>query len=141
MNVGRFTGLLMMAAWLSPILHAQGSFWDTSEAYLRQTPPSDTPKVFAPRLLADSDMFVMGRVAFSPDGREFYLHPERLLGKWRPSRHQNDSIRKPLMGQAGYPQRALPYTDVFARWQNLVYKTSSSRKRYEKCLAIAKSRR
>jgi hypothetical protein len=72
MNVKRFTGLLMMAAWLSPILHAQASFWTTSEAYLRQTPPSDTPKVFAPGLLADSGMFVMGRVAFSPDGRELY---------------------------------------------------------------------
>ncbi len=73
MNVKRFTALLMMAAWLAPISQAQKSFWDTGEAYLSQSSPSEIPKAFAPGLLADPGMFVMGRIAFSPDGKEFYF--------------------------------------------------------------------
>jgi len=34
-------------------LHAQAAFLTTPEAYLGQTPPSYTPKIFAPGLLAD----------------------------------------------------------------------------------------
>ncbi|MES1217213.1 MAG: hypothetical protein ABUT20_16990, partial [Bacteroidota bacterium] len=34
-------------------------------------PPSDTPKIFAPGLLIDSGI-VLGRIAFSKDGKEFY---------------------------------------------------------------------
>lgn len=52
-------------------LFAQTNFWDSKDAYLRQTPPNDTPKIFAPGLLADSGI-VLGRVAFSNDGKEFY---------------------------------------------------------------------
>ena len=72
MNVKRSVELLVMAALLVPILQAQGGFWETPEAYLGQTLPSDIPKAFAPGLLADAGMFVMGRVAFSADGKEFY---------------------------------------------------------------------
>jgi len=72
MNVKSSIGLLMMAATLVPMSPAKGSFWNSPEAYLGQTPPTDIPKAFAPGLLADPGMFVMGRVAFSPDGREFY---------------------------------------------------------------------
>lgn len=48
------------------------SFWDSPNAYLGQTPPGDTPKVFAPDLLRDTNSMALDRVAFSPDGKEFY---------------------------------------------------------------------
>jgi len=44
---------------------------NSPDAYLGQQPPSDTPKIFAPGMLADSGI-VLGRVAFSKDGKEFY---------------------------------------------------------------------
>lgn len=47
-------------------------FWTGPQAYLGQQPPSETPQVFAPGRLAESGSFVMGRVAFSQDGKEFY---------------------------------------------------------------------
>jgi len=72
MNVKCFATLLVITACLRPLLHAQESFWDSQDAYLGQTPPSDTPKIFAPALLADSGTVVIGRVAFSKDGKEFY---------------------------------------------------------------------
>lgn len=52
-------------------INAQSNFWNSSNAYLGQTPPTDTPKVYAPKLLADSGI-VLGRVGFSKDGKEFY---------------------------------------------------------------------
>jgi hypothetical protein len=48
------------------------SFWDSPNAFLGQIPPNDTPKPFAPGLLADTGGIALDRVAFSPDGREFY---------------------------------------------------------------------
>src|ERR1700730_12394293 len=72
MNMRCLTGLLMSAISFTSVLQAKTSFWETRDAYLGQTPPSDTPKVFAPGLLADKGMFLMGRVAFSSDGKEFY---------------------------------------------------------------------
>jgi len=54
------------------LLSAQKTFWDSRDAYLGQLRPPDTPKIFAPGLLADDGTFVMGRVAFSHDGKEFY---------------------------------------------------------------------
>ena len=72
MNLARLAILLAFAACLAQPLPAQQSLWDSPDAYLGQTPPSNTPKVFAPGLLADSGTFVMGRVAFSQDGKEFY---------------------------------------------------------------------
>jgi len=53
-------------------IKAQNNFWSSSEAYLGQIPPSDTPKIFAPGLLGDASSFSLDRVAFSPDGKEFY---------------------------------------------------------------------
>lgn len=50
---------------------AQTNFLNSSDAYFGQTPPSDMPKIFAPGMLADSGI-VLGRVAFSKDGTEFY---------------------------------------------------------------------
>ena len=72
MKLNRLTGLLLTAVCLTPILHAKKSFWDSPKAYLGQPRPSDTPRIFAPGLLADPGTIVMDRVAFSPDGKEFY---------------------------------------------------------------------
>ncbi|MGD0735474.1 MAG: hypothetical protein ABR976_10020 [Terracidiphilus sp.] len=57
-----------------PILHAQRSFWDSKNAYLRQPHPGDTPRIFAPGLLADPGTIVMDRIAFSLDGKEIYYY-------------------------------------------------------------------
>lgn len=65
--------LVVAFALVSCLAHAQGSLWNSRDAYLGQTPPSDTPKEFAPGQLADKGTFVMGRVAFSRDGKEFYF--------------------------------------------------------------------
>jgi hypothetical protein len=72
MNAPRIAVLVALAASLIHPLQAQQSLWDTPDAYLGQTPPADTPKIFAPGMLADNGTFVMGRVAFSQDGKEFY---------------------------------------------------------------------
>ncbi len=50
---------------------AQGKFWNTNDAYLGETPPTDSPKIFKPKMLIDSGI-VLGRIAFSRDGKEFY---------------------------------------------------------------------
>ena len=71
-KMNRLAILLTMSVSLGRLLHAQGGFWESSDAYLGQKPPAATPKAFAPGLLADSGTFVMGRVAFSHDGKEFY---------------------------------------------------------------------
>jgi hypothetical protein len=67
-NILFIAGFLLM---LSIYAKAQKKFSDSKDAYLGQTPPGDTPKIFAPGLLADSGI-VLGRVAFSKDGKEFY---------------------------------------------------------------------
>jgi len=72
MNLKRLIGLFLTAFCLSPMLHAKKSFWDSRKAYLGQPRPSDTPRIFAPGLLADPGTIVMDRVAFSSDGKEFY---------------------------------------------------------------------
>ena len=63
---------LTWIACLTLQMPAQQDFLNSSAAYLGQAPPSDTPKIFAPGLLADKGTFVMGRVAFSHDGKEFF---------------------------------------------------------------------
>jgi hypothetical protein len=50
---------------------AQSKLWKTKDAYLGQTPPNDTPKIFAHPILGGSSI-VLGRVAFSKNGKEFY---------------------------------------------------------------------
>ena len=49
----------------------QISFWESPQAYLGQKPPSETPEIFAKTMLVDSGI-VLGRVAFSDDGKDFY---------------------------------------------------------------------
>jgi hypothetical protein len=64
--------LALATLCLVPILHAQRSFWDSKNAYLGQPRPDDTPRIFAPGLLADPGTIVMDRIAFSLDGKEIY---------------------------------------------------------------------
>ncbi len=84
MNIGRFASLLMLAVCFGSLLHAQENFWDNADAYLGEARPSDTPKIFAPGLLADDGTFVMGRVAFSKDGKEFYYTQN---DSWKSGKH------------------------------------------------------
>jgi len=53
-------------------VNAQSNFWKSRDAYLGQTPPADTPKLFAPALLAHDSTFSIDRVAFSADGKEMF---------------------------------------------------------------------
>lgn len=68
--------LLITILFLVFVIHAkaQSNFWNSKNAYLGETPPSDTPKLFAPHLLVqDNDTgFTLDRGAFSSDGKEFY---------------------------------------------------------------------
>jgi hypothetical protein len=71
-NINRLVFLsVMVMSILCTSVNAQTNFLDSPDAYLAQTPPSETPKIFAPGMLADSGI-VLGRVAFSKDGKEFY---------------------------------------------------------------------
>ena len=72
MAVNCILSLSLAACLLASQVNAQKNLWTSSEAYLGQLPPSDIPKVFAPGLLAETGSFVMGRFAFSSDGKEFY---------------------------------------------------------------------
>ncbi len=53
-------------------LVAQANFWDSPNAYLGQPLPGDTPKIFAPHLLAGEGEFTANRVAMSADGKEIF---------------------------------------------------------------------
>ena len=61
---------LPAAVHLGPVLYAQDKFGDSPAAYLGQKPPTETPVVFAPGMLADPGAFVMDRIAISSDGKE-----------------------------------------------------------------------
>ncbi|MEP7141469.1 MAG: hypothetical protein ABI707_01305 [Ferruginibacter sp.] len=63
--------ILMFNTCLMVNLHAQNNFWTNNNAYLGQRPPGDTPTIFAKGMLADSGI-VLGRVAFSKEGKTFY---------------------------------------------------------------------
>jgi hypothetical protein len=64
--------LLVTLLGFGPGLIAQTNFWNSRNAYLGQTLPGDTPKIFAPRLLAGKGEFTANRVAISTDGKEIY---------------------------------------------------------------------
>jgi len=67
-NAG-FVFILSMGFMISSC--AQKVFLNSADAYLGQRPAGDTPIVFAPGMLADSGI-VLGKVAFSKDGKAFY---------------------------------------------------------------------
>ena len=50
----------------------QKNFWNSTDAYLGQISPNDTPKVFADKMLVPDSGMAMDRCAFSADGKEFY---------------------------------------------------------------------
>jgi len=66
--------LIALIFSISVIANAQSNFWNSKGAYLGQTPPGDTPKIFAPNMLvpANDTGIALDRVAFSNDGKEFY---------------------------------------------------------------------
>jgi hypothetical protein len=72
MNWTRIACFFASTILLCTPLHAQESFWSSADAYLGQPHPIDMPKVFAPGLMTDDGTFIMGRIAFSSDGREIY---------------------------------------------------------------------
>jgi len=55
---------------LHSVTQAQ-NFWNSSQAYLGEKRPGDTPVVFAPGRLADTGFWVGSRVAFTEDGKQF----------------------------------------------------------------------
>lgn len=90
---------LLAVSLLSP-LQAAEKFWDSPEAYLRQSRPSDTPKIFAPGMLADAGAFALGRVAFSADGREFYYSQNT---SWYSDRNARMKLIRHTDGKWGQP--------------------------------------
>jgi hypothetical protein len=70
----RFAAFAVMSACVvaSSAANSADAFWRSPDAYLGESPPSDTPKIFAPGRLVEAGAFTSGRVAFSKDGREFY---------------------------------------------------------------------
>lgn len=63
---------LIMIAYACGQLHAQINFFESPDAYLGQPQPGETPVKFAPGMLAKKPEFSANKVAFSPDGKEFY---------------------------------------------------------------------
>jgi hypothetical protein len=100
MNLNRCIGLLALGLIVNPLLHAENSFWHSKDAYLGQPRPSETPRPFAPGLLADSDTFVMGRVAFSHDGKEFYFAQN---DSWESGAHSRLKMMRYANGSWGRP--------------------------------------
>jgi hypothetical protein len=79
----RVATCLALAFAATPALSAD-SFWNSKNAYLGEPPPGDTPRAFAPGRLAEPGTFVMGRSAFSRDGREFYFSQN---DSWKSGEH------------------------------------------------------
>jgi hypothetical protein len=100
MNRKRIAGFAVVAVVVALLLHAQRSFWDSPNAYLGQTRPSDTPLVFAPGHLADSGMFPMGRIAFSSDGKEIYFS---LGDSWNSGENIKMKVIRYAEGRWGKP--------------------------------------
>lgn len=65
---------LIAVSCLTIAAEGQKSFWDSPQAYLGQTRPSDTPQIFAPGLLTEPGTIAMDRITFSHDGREIYYY-------------------------------------------------------------------
>jgi hypothetical protein len=71
MNKTFFLFLVILLGFIQDLI-AQTSFWDSRNAYLGQALPGDTPKIFAPGLLAGKGEFSANRTAISADGKEIY---------------------------------------------------------------------
>jgi DNA-binding beta-propeller fold protein YncE len=66
-----FFSLVILLVFIQGLI-AQTNFLDSRNAYLGQALPGDTPKVFAPGILAGKGEFSANRTAISADGREIY---------------------------------------------------------------------
>jgi hypothetical protein len=101
---------------ISTLALAEQPFAASADAYLSMKPPEDTPVIFAPGQLADPGTFVMGRVAFSHDGREFYytqgdswnsLEHAKIKevrfaqGRWEPPAVINEQFVSPTLSMDG----------------------------------------
>src|SRR5579872_7284210 len=64
---------------------SQKDFLSSPDAYLGQPQPGDTPRRFAPPHLLDTGDFILGRIAFSADGKEIYFGRNN---SWFSSAHQ-----------------------------------------------------
>jgi hypothetical protein len=62
---------ILVTCMMNAELYAQSSIWNTSDAYMREKQPGDTPVVFAPGRLAARGYWAGSRVAFTNDGRQF----------------------------------------------------------------------
>src|ERR1700742_5226214 len=67
-----FFSLLLTLLTFGQSSTAQTSFWNSRNAYLGQPVPGDTPRIFAPGLLAGKGEFTANRTAISADGKEIY---------------------------------------------------------------------
>jgi hypothetical protein len=81
---------LLLATLLIAVLQfdaaAQSSFFNTKDAYLGQKVPSDTPRIFADKMLVPDSGISMERCAFTSDGKEFYYVNGQTWGDSRRSR-------------------------------------------------------
>ncbi len=75
---------LIAVGCLTTVVEGKKSFWDSPQAYLGQTRPSDTPQIFAPQLLTDPGTIAMDRITFSRDGREIYYLQSDQWGSLAP---------------------------------------------------------
>jgi hypothetical protein len=60
----------MILLAMAPLAGSAQSILGTPDAYLGQPPPGDVPRKFAPDILADKGMMILGRIAITHDGRE-----------------------------------------------------------------------
>jgi len=86
---------------------AQNKFFNSKNAYLRQVPPNDTPRIFAQQMLVPDSGIAMDRSAFSADGKEFYycnaMHWFSSKGnKIRYFKYEGDKWRGPFVLNYGY---------------------------------------
>jgi hypothetical protein len=99
---------LFIAVYLiNPTLRAQNHFWKSKQAYLGQMPPSDTPRIFAEKMLLPDSGIAMDRSAFSSDGKEYYycnaIHWFSAKGnKIRYFKYNGKKWQGPLVLNEGY---------------------------------------
>ena len=115
---------ILLLYWLcltgSVSVQAQKNLWNTPDACLGQTPPGDTPIIFAPGLLAQKDSFDMDRVMFTADGKEFYYQTNTTWFDTKDSRLRCFSyVDGKWMGPAIVQERY--YTPSFSADEKTMY--------------------
>ncbi|HWB23980.1 MAG TPA: putative Ig domain-containing protein [Chitinophagaceae bacterium] len=107
---------------------SSGSFWNSPQAYLGQTPPGDTPVKFAPLLINNDSFFSMDRCAFSADGKEFYYDQNNT---WFSSKDASIQVLKfdgaKWVGPAMFVKRL--YAPSFTQNDDTVYLIGAGRGR------------